>query len=167
MDRQEIRTIVLGTAVAGTLDLLSAFGFSAMPGGDPSQVAERFDPAKVLRGVASGPFGDAMRDGGAGAAMLGLVTHFTLMATIVSVFVLAARRVPALVRRPVAAGLTYGLLVYLVMYWGVLVARYPGIAERIGTPWGIGNALFSHLLCVGLPIALVTTLGARRPSGRP
>ncbi|CAM3057725.1 hypothetical protein SPAN111604_01560 [Sphingomonas antarctica] len=156
------QAIVTGTLVAGTLDLLSAFVFSAMPGGDVSQFAENFDPAKVLRGVASGPFGDAMAGGGAGAAMLGLVTHYVLMMVIVTVFVLAAKRIPYLTRQSVTSGLGYGLLVYLVMYWIVLANRFPGIAARIGTPWGICNALVSHLLLVGLPIGMITARELRR-----
>ena len=156
------RTIVKATLVAGTLDLLSAFVFSAMPGGDVSHFAEKFDPAKVLRGVATGPFGDAMAAGGAGAALLGLITHYVLMTVIVTVFVLAAKRIPYLTQQTVTSGLVYGLLVYLVMYWIVLANRFPSIEARIGTPWGMGNALFSHLLLVGLPIGLITARGLRR-----
>ena len=154
-------TIARATLIAGTLDLLSAFVFSAMPGGDVSQFAAKFDPAKVLRGVASGPFGDAMAMGGAGAALLGLLTHFALMTVMATVFVLAAKRVAFLTQHPVVSGVAYGAIIYLVMYWIVLANRFPGIEARIGTAWGIGNALFSHLLLVGLPIALVTASGLR------
>ena len=42
-------------AIAGTLDILSAFAFNGMKGVGPGQ---------ILRYVASGPFGDSMRDGG-------------------------------------------------------------------------------------------------------
>ncbi len=155
-------TIIRGTLIAGTLDLVSAFIFSAMPGGDASHFAGKFDPAKVLRGVAAGPFGDSMATGGAGAAALGLLTHYALMTAMVTAFVLATKRVPLLTRRPVASGIGYGLIVYLIMYWVVLVNRFPGVEARIGTPWGIGNALFSHLLLVGIPIALVAANSVRR-----
>lgn len=155
-------TIIKGTLIAGTLDILSAFVFSAIPGGDASHFAEKFNPAKVLRGVAAGPFGDGMATGGAGAAALGLLTHYTLMTVMVTVFVLAAKRIPFLTQQPIVSGIGYGLIVYLFMYWVVLVNRFPGAEARLGTPWGIGNALFSHLLLVGIPIALVTANAFRR-----
>jgi hypothetical protein len=155
-------TIIKGTLIAGTLDILSAFVFSAIPGGDPSHFAEKFNPAKVLRGVAAGPFGDGMATGGAGAALLGLLTHYGLMTVMVTVFVLAAKRIDVLTRHPIVSGVAYGLIIYLFMYWVVLVNRYPGVEARLGTPWGIGNALFSHLLLVGIPIALVTAQAFRR-----
>ena len=156
------QTIARAALIAGTLDLLSAFMFSAMPRGDISQFATKFDPAKVLRGVASGPFGDAMASGGAGAALLGLLTHFALMTVMATVFVLAAKRLAFLAREPIVSGIAYGIIVYLFMYWVVLANRFAGIEARIGTPWGIANALFSHLLLVGLPIAFVTARGLKR-----
>lgn len=140
------RTVVLGTAVAGTLDLSSAFVFAGMAGRTPVQ---------VLRGVASGPFGDQAASGGAAMALAGLVVHYALMAVMVSVFALAARRLGLLVRHPVLAGLAYGFCIYLVMYWIVLPLRFPARFPQVGW-WPIGNALFSHLICVGLPIGLIT-----------
>jgi hypothetical protein len=156
------QTIIRGTLIAGTLDLLSAFVFSAIPGGDTSHFAEKFNPAKVLRGVAMGPFGDGMATGGAGGAALGMLTHYALMAVMVTIFVLAAKRVPFLTQQPIVSGITYGLIIYLFMYWIVLVNRFPGASARLGTPWGLSNALFSHLLLVGIPIALVTANAFRR-----
>ena len=41
------RTIVRGAAIAGTLDILSAFVFGGMAGANPVQ---------IMAGVASGPF---------------------------------------------------------------------------------------------------------------
>ena len=156
------QTIIKGTLIAGTLDILSALVFSAIPGGDTSNFAEKFDPAKVLRGVAMGPFGDGMATGGAGAAAVGLLTHYTLMVVMVTIFVLAAKRIDFLTRQPIVSGVVYGLIIYLFMYWVVLVNRFPGAEVRLGTPWGVGNALFSHLLLVGIPIALVTANAFRR-----
>lgn len=145
-------TIATGTAVAGTLDLLSAFVFAGMKG---------VGPVQVLRGVAAGPFGDAMHDGGPVAALLGLAVHYSIMAVMVTVFVFAARRVPFLTQQAVVAGALYGLGLYFVMYWGVLALRYPQAFPQTGL-WQVSNALFSHLICVGIPIALVTRRAIRR-----
>ena len=55
-------------------------------------------PAEVLVYVASGPFGDAVHMGGAGWTLVGLAVHLAIMACMAAAFVLAARRLPALVR---------------------------------------------------------------------
>ncbi|HEU0097893.1 MAG TPA: hypothetical protein VFQ67_03875 [Allosphingosinicella sp.] len=147
-----LRPILLATAVAGTLDILSAFVFAGMAGTKPAQ---------VLLYVASGPFGDSVRTGGAGWAAVGLAVHFGIMACMAAAYMFAAPRLPGLVRHPVPAGLAYGLLLWLVMYWVVKPMRWPG-APLPHTAWGIGNALFSHCFLVGLPIALTAARHFRR-----
>lgn len=139
-----LRTILACTAVSGTLDILSAFIFSGMAGVSPPQ---------ILRYVASGPFGDGMRDGGPAAAVLGLGVHYVLMFIMATVFVVAARRFHGLLLRPIMSGATYGLIIYGVMYWLVVPARFDRYPKY--DAWGLGNALFSHLICVGVPMALV------------
>jgi hypothetical protein len=140
-----LRPILIATLLAGTLDILSAFVFAGMAG---------MSPGGVLAYVASGPFGDGVRSGGPLWAAAGLAVHFAIMACMATVYFLAAQRVPALVRHPVPAGLAYGVLLWLIMYWAVKPLRWPD-SPLPHTAWGIGNALFSHCLLVGLPIALV------------
>ena len=133
------------TAVSGTLDLLSAFLFSGFSGRTPMQ---------VLRSVASGPFGNEAMQGGGGYAVLGFLTHYAIMAVMVTVYCLAAHRIPSLLRHPAIAGLAYGVILYLVMYWLVLPWRFPTRFPQLGW-WPVGNALFSHCVCVGLPMGLL------------
>ena len=147
-----LRCVAIATLLAGTLDILSAFVFAGMAG---------MDPQGVLTYVASGPFGDSVRSGGAPWAAAGLAVHFAIMACMAAAYFLAARRFPGLVRRPVAAGLAYGFLLWLIMYWVVKPLRWPD-APLPSTAWGIGNALFSHCLLVGVPIALVAARHFRR-----
>jgi hypothetical protein len=144
-----LRTILWATLIAGTLDILSAFAFAG------AVVA-------VLQTVASGPFGGAIAEGPAGVP-LGLLTHFAIMAVMVAVYVLAARRIPALKRHWIAAGLLYGVALWLVMYWVVLPLRF----ESYQTPSAlvpIAKQLFSHCVCVGLPIAFIARRATSRPS---
>lgn len=144
-----VQTIVTATAVAGTLDILSAFYFST-----------KASPAQVLRYVATGPFGDGMADAGTGGALLGLLVHFAIMTVMVTVFVLASRRWPALTALPILSGVAYGLILYGVMYWIVLPLRFPALFP-ITEPVRIAKALFSHLVLVGIPIALIARRGLR------
>ncbi|MEA3063646.1 MAG: hypothetical protein QOJ27_74 [Sphingomonadales bacterium] len=148
-----LRPIVIATLIAGTLDILSAFVFAGMAG---------MSPEGVLTYVASGPFGDGALGGGPLWAAAGLAVHFAIMACMAAAWFLVAPRFPALIRHPVPAGLAYGVLLWLVMYWAVKPLRWPD-APLPHTAWGIGNALFSHCLLVGLPIALVA---ARHYRGR-
>lgn len=139
-----LKPIALATAVAGTLDIISAFVFAGMAG--MARLA-------VLRFVASGPFGESVT-ATPGWGMVGLLVHFAIMACMVAVYFFAARRIPALVANPIPAGLIYGLLLWGVMYWIVRPLRWPAMPLP-HTAWGIGNALFSHCILVGLPIALI------------
>jgi hypothetical protein len=148
-------TVGRATLVAGSLDLMSAFVFGGMKG---------VGPVQILRSVAAGPFGDAMREGGAPAALIGLATHFSIMTVMAGVFVLASTRFEWLRRQWLLAGTGYGLILYGVMYRIVLVLRYPGIFPQNGL-WQVSNALFSHIVCVGIPIAYIAsrrTVGALR-----
>lgn len=136
----------IATAVAGVLDILSAFVFAGMNGGTP---------ARVLTGIASGPFGRAVLEQ-PWAPALGLAIHFAIMTAMVSVYALVAARQPRLLARtgPVLAGIGYGLALYLFMYWIVLPLRWPDIHPL--TQFGqIAKAVFAHVVCVGLPIAFL------------
>lgn len=138
-----LRPIVVATLIAGTLDILSAFVFAGMAG---------MKPLAVLRFVASGPFGPSPSPT-LGWAAIGLAVHFTIMACMAAVYMLAAGRIPALLRHPVLAGIAYGLLLWLVMYWIVLPQRFGMPVPN--TLWAIANQLFSHCIPTGIPIALV------------
>jgi hypothetical protein len=141
------RPIVIATLLAGTLDILSAFFFAGLQG---------IGVLPVLRFVASGPFGDAVQPGGTGWPLVGLAVHYAIMACMAAAFMIAASRLPALVRNRLIAGLAYGALLWIVMYWIVRPLRWPD-APLPGTAWAIGTQLFSHCVLVGLPIAWVAS----------
>ena len=149
-----LKSIRTATAVAGTLDILSAFLFAGMAG---------VGPVGVLLFVASGPFGDGVLANPA-FAPLGLLVHYAIMACMVTVFMLAAARLPILTRRPVAAGVLYGLALWFVMYWIVRPMRWENIPPPSGA-WPITNQLISHLLLVGIPIALIAARRLRTRTG--
>jgi hypothetical protein len=139
-----LKPILVATLVAGTLDILSAFVFAGLAGATP---------VGVLRYVASGPFGEAPTPT-IGWAAVGLAVHFAIMAAMASAYMLMAPRIPALLRHPIAAGLAYGLLLWLIMYWVVKPLRWPD-APLPHTLYAVANQLFSHCILVGLPIALI------------
>ncbi|HVI97731.1 MAG TPA: hypothetical protein VM657_01540 [Sphingomonas sp.] len=135
------RRIAVATAIAGTLDILAAVVLTL--------IAHRA-PAAMLRGVASGPFPAAV-DWGTAGSLLGLVTHFVLMAIMASVFVLAADHWVALKRRWIVAALGYGIVTWVAMNLVVVPLRF-------GTMPSATSAviqLFCHIVLVALPIAAV------------
>jgi len=138
------RTIALATLVAGALDILFAIVLTLSYGRDP---------ANMLRYVASGPFPPATEMGAAGS-VLGLLTHFALMAIMVALFVLTARQWPSLLEKPIQSGVLYGLVTYVAMNWIVVPLRFE--TPLPPPPISIATQLFAHIILVGLPIALIT-----------
>lgn len=146
------RTIAWATLIAGTLDILSAFLWSALDGGNLGG---------ILPTVASGPFGNAVPEGATGQ-LLGLLVHFAIMAAMATAYILATRRILALSRHWIVAGLLYGVALWIVMYWIVMPLRW----DSYRTPHevlAIAKQLVSHCLLVGLPIAFIAR---RTPSIR-
>ena len=136
-----LRPILLATLVAGTLDILAAVILSLTFGRGPMA---------MLRGVASGPFPGASEWGAAGS-VLGLIVHFTLMAVMVTVYMVAADRLPSLRAKPLQWGVIYGLVTYVVMNLIVVPLRFAGPFPPSAR--AIATQLFCHIVLVGLPIA--------------
>jgi hypothetical protein len=107
----------------------------------------------MLRFVASGPLPEASRWGAVGT-VLGLVVHFTLMAIMAMIFVLAARRIPDVLERPLKWGVIYGLITYAAMNWLVLPLRFG--APLPPKALAIATQLFAHVVLVGIPVGLIT-----------
>jgi hypothetical protein len=139
-------TILLATAVAGTLDITDACVYWA--------VTKGVAPERIFQSVASGLLGKAAFKGGAQTAALGLTLHFAIMAVMVTVYALASLRLPILTRKPVLMGVGYGLATYAVMNYVVLPLSQAGHGGAFKLPVFI-NGVLAHVLFVGLPIALI------------
>lgn len=135
------KRVAASTLVAGTLDILAAIGMT-LAYGRPVDA--------MLRYVASGPFPDAKLWGTAGAA-LGLAVHFTLMAIMATIFVLAANRFPRLKAQPIYWGVAYGLVTYVAMNLIVVPLRFGTTPSAVG----MASQLLFHILLVGIPMALI------------
>lgn len=145
-------TVVLGGLTAGALDILDAFVVAVLNDGRP---------ARVLQAIASGVLGRKAYQGGAPAAALGLGLHVLIAMGAATVYFLASRKLPVLVRRPVPCGLAFGLAVWAFMYNVVLPITF-GRPNTIPAWPLLINQLGIHAIGVGLPIALWASLSARR-----
>ncbi len=136
--------ILVGGLLAGLLDISAAITQTVLRGGTPIQ---------LLQIVAAGWMGrTAALAGGLGTAAIGLLSHFVIALGAATVFVLAARRLPALSARWLIAGPLYGMVVWAVMQFVVLpLSAFPPITSRSLKPTVI--ALLIHIFCVGLPVA--------------
>jgi hypothetical protein len=140
--------ILAGGMAAGAADIISAIGGRA--GGKGDGVA-----ALVLQYVASGLLGQTAFQGGGLTVAAGLMVHFGLTIIMAALFVLAARRRPELLRSPWLAGMCYGALLYVVMFY--LIVPH-SLAPQWKTPkgfWANLSAAMSHGFFVGVPIASV------------
>ena len=142
--------ILAGGLIAGSLDIAYAIVFWWLKA--------RVSPARILQSVAAGLLGDATFRGGAATAALGLALHLTIATTMAAAYAAAARRWPALARRPGRYGILYGLLLYAVMNYVVvpLSAAKPGSRD----PLWVGLSIAVHALLIGVPIALAVRRAA-------
>ena len=113
-------------------------------------------PVRLLQGIASGLLGPKAFDGGLATALLGLLCHFVIAFGAATVYFLASRTFPFLVRNAVASGVVYGVAVYFFM--NRIVVPLSAAAKR---PFSLKMMIIGvviHIFCVGLPISL----GVRR-----
>ena len=104
--------ILGGGLAAGLLDIVNAIVFWRLYNGASATV--------ILQSVAAGLLGKAAFAGGGASAALGLFLHLLIMCVMAAVFWLACRRWPWMLQRPVAAGVSYGLVTWAVMNYVVL-----------------------------------------------
>jgi len=145
---------LIGGTIAGTLDILFAITFAGYNG---------MPATKLLQTVASGALGKAAFDGGEAAAAIGLACHFALSYLWTALFMAAAWRLPALLRRPVVSGIVFGIAVFLCMRLVVLPLSAFPFPVRF-KPLSTALDLMSHMFFFGVPIAVAaskTFLGRR------
>jgi hypothetical protein len=137
---------------AGVLDISAAF-LTWWPRG--------ITPIRILKGIAAGLLGPSAYSGGWPTAALGLACHFFIAYSAATVFYIASRNLRFLTLRPILSGALYGVAVYLVMYW--IVVPLSRVPHRTYTLQSTVIAIITHMICVGLPIALIISHFSRLP----
>lgn len=100
--------IVRGGIVAGTVDVAAAVTIFHV------------GPLKVLQSIAGGLLGKSAYQGGVPVALLGLLLQWAMGMIIAAIFVLAAGRLPTLIRHWAFRGATYGLMILVGMNYLVV-----------------------------------------------
>jgi len=139
-----IKAALVGGSLAATLDLLYAFAAYA-----PLHIG----PERILQSIASGWFGAEAYVLGIRSALLGAVSHFTILWLAALCYAVVSERWPRLHTKPRRYGVVYGLLIFAIMNAVVV----PLSNATVGAPagWMIIGALFAHTMLVGVPIAVV------------
>jgi len=137
--------IFLSGLTAGALDITAAFINSGLRGGTP---------ARVLRFIASGLLGVDALKGGLGTAALGAACHFLIAFTAATVYYLASRKLSFMIEHAVISGIFYGIAVYLFMSRIVVPLSRAPAGKPTVTSVLLAAAII--IVCVGLPIALIT-----------
>lgn len=149
--RLMLRAVLIGGLLGGALDLLFAVSFAGYNGAAPSRVFET---------VASGLLGNAAFTGGLGVDALGIACHFGLSLLWAALFAAVVRQNPALTRRPVFAGIGFGVIVFLCMRLVVLpLSAYPRPVTFKPLPTVLD--LLSHMFLYGTPIAVFVSRAVR------
>lgn len=140
-----LQPVLWGTLIAGTLDIAAAMA---------SVAASGLPAVQAIKGVASGWMGTKAFRGQGEIIALGLLTHFAIMLVIVAVYCWSARQFPLLTKYWIAAGVTYGAVVYATMTYVVVpFSAFPGTLA--GSMTAVLQGLLVHCVCVGLPIAFI------------
>lgn len=146
------QAVLFGTLTVGTLDILDAFIFNGFRG---------VSPTRILQFIASGVLGRESFSGGAATAALGLLLHFFIAFVVVTLYILASRRLPILARQPFVFGPLYGVLVHLAMHYVIVplsaVTRAPGPTPAAS----MINQYLIHAFGVGLVSALFARAARR------
>lgn len=157
MRPRALDVILLGGGAAALLDIVNACAFWYLYGGTP--------PARILQAIAAGLLGKDAFSGGAATAALGLALHFLIAFGMAAVYWLACRRWPALIARPIAAGLAYGIVTWAAMNT-VVVPLSRATPPPFIPAWFV-DGILAHLLLVGLLLAFTARWSALRDARRP
>jgi hypothetical protein len=150
MQTNATKAILVGGLAGGAGDLAFALAWAAYNG---------MAPQKLLQVIASGWFGQAAFAGGWNTAAIGFASHFGIALVVAALFSALARRIPALLERPLASGIALGVATFLVMRLVVLpLSAFPFPVKFLTL--GAALDLLSHMFLFGTPIAF-----ARRYSG--
>ncbi len=102
-----LKTSIYAGLVAGTIDIGAACTINMI------------GPGPILRFIVSGLLGTPLPHE-TWVYCLGLGLQWVMSIIIAAIFVIAATKIPALLRRWVAAGIAYGIVVYFVMTFVVV-----------------------------------------------
>jgi hypothetical protein len=130
--------------LTGTLDAIAAI-----------LISYKIPPAFIFKFIASGWFGPDAFKGGTGMVIWGLVFHYLVATIFTIVCFLVYPIVVGILKNRYLTGIIYGLLIWVIMNFGVLpftnIHKGPMHLSAIGLIQGIG----ALIICIGVPVAVI------------
>ena len=139
--RAVLRTIIIAGFTAGTIDIAAAC------------LINMRSLMVILQAIASGLLGRASFQGGAFAAVLGLILQWAMSCLIAAIYVLVVRRMALLRRNWIASGVAFGCIVFIVMNYVVVPLSAVDHAPRFTAATFAENLL--AMVLFGLIIAFI------------
>ncbi len=143
--RSVVTTILAAWLAAGTLDIATACIYYP--------IKYKITQIVLLQNIASGVFGESAFAGGIQMAALGLVFHYSIALLWTIVFFLAYPTITMLSRNRFAAGMVYGLVVWLAMNLVVLPLSNVNRPSFDFIQALIGAVIL--MFCFGLPNSMI------------
>jgi hypothetical protein len=141
-----LKTSIYAGLIAGTVDIGAACTIN------------QIGPVPILRFIASGLLGTPLAHE-PWVYCVGLILQWIMSIIIAAIFVFAASKIPALLRRWAAAGIAYGIVVYFVMTF-VVVPLSRARSGHVTMTSFIENLL--AMILFGLIVAYIAKRGAAR-----
>ena len=139
-------TVAIAGVVAGAIDL----AFNTV-----KAVSAGTSVLRPWKGVAAALLGkDAVIQGCDAMAIIGVGLHFLITIGAAAIYYLVAKRQGWLVRHVFLSGLVFGTLFFLAMNYVILPLTVIGHPLYVGGQT-IAIALPSHIIMIGLPIAMI------------
>jgi hypothetical protein len=110
---------------------------------------------ELLQWDASNAYGVRAFDGGWSVAVIGLAMDFVVSFVWAVVFTILYVKLPFLRRDVVLSGLCFGVVVMVVMIYGIVPLGHAMQMQR--TLWHVANVLIAHSVFFGLPVALTVS----------
>jgi hypothetical protein len=121
-------------------------------------------PARMFQTIARGLLGRASYEGGWATVLLGVALHLLIAFIWAAIYNGASLKLPTLIQRALICGPIYGVAVYFAMQ--IIVLPLSAIRSSpfafAGNLKGMLIGIITHIICVGLPIALLTRRAAER-----
>jgi uncharacterized membrane protein YagU involved in acid resistance len=140
--------IFAGALVAGAT--IEIFFLISMP-----YLLHGFSPLEVLQWDAANVLGQAAFSQGIASALAGVVMHFLVSIVWATLYVFGLGTTRAAELHPAIAGAIFGVIVWFVMTFLVLPL---GAGPHLEVDaLSILNGVFAHVVCFGIPLALVVS----------
>ena len=141
-----IKTVLLTTLLAGTLDILSAYATGYIRTGEISK--------KMFRYIAGGALGlERTMNGGWGIIALGVFFHYFIAFLFTLFFFLVYRRAGLNRFNKYITGLIYGLLAWVIM--NLIVLPLSALPGPVYTLQGVLIGAGVLMVMIGLPVSLM------------